>query len=320
MAIGNTVAQAGLGMVLGEWNDARQRRQQKKLQGMQIEGQKELGEFNRQQAMKMWEDTNYDAQRKQLEKAGLNVGLMYGTAGGGGTTQGGAAGSVTGASAPVGGGEVGMAMQLGLQKEMQKASIENIKADTEVKKKEAGEKLGTPAQATANVEATQTGIEATKLQIKNQEVVNRITQYEEQIKLIEMNIADKNQTEAISQMKLATQKLRGETQQAVTEGKIAEATAKEVIKSAELNNLQTVAQIAATKTGIQLTKEQINKVGQDIMNMQVGLSQTERRIRLEQIANEYNTGSGAQGKRNTETIKMWVNMMSDMIGAITGND
>jgi len=39
-----------------------------------------------------WDYTNYENQRKHMEKAGLNVGLMYGQGGGGGSTMGGGAG------------------------------------------------------------------------------------------------------------------------------------------------------------------------------------------------------------------------------------
>lgn len=79
--------------------DERQLRQQAKLQELQIAGQKEMGMFNQAQALDMFNKTGYEAQKKQMEAAGLNPALMYGTAGGGGTTQGGQAGSVAGAMA-----------------------------------------------------------------------------------------------------------------------------------------------------------------------------------------------------------------------------
>ena len=43
----------------------------------QVRSQKELMEFGSKLAYENWLKTNYNAQRGQLEKAGLNVGLMY---------------------------------------------------------------------------------------------------------------------------------------------------------------------------------------------------------------------------------------------------
>jgi hypothetical protein len=65
----------------------------KKQDKRQLEQQEKLSEqqarIQNQAQMKMWEDTNYSAQVEQLNKAGLNPGLLYGKGGGGGTTVGG---------------------------------------------------------------------------------------------------------------------------------------------------------------------------------------------------------------------------------------
>ena len=127
------------GMALGQFNDARQLRQQKKLSEQQ-------GLISNKYAMDLWEKTNYSAQRKQLEKAGLNVGLMYKGAGEGGRT----GAPVAGGNAPTGGGEVGMALQTGIQKELLQAQKENIEADTKLKETEANKKGGAD---TENVQA-----------------------------------------------------------------------------------------------------------------------------------------------------------------------
>ena len=88
--------------------------------------------------MKMWEDTNYSAQLAQMKKAGLNVGLMYGMGGGGGTTASIQAGNVSGGNSASGSGEIGMGIQMGMQMALLKAQKENIEADTQLKQKEAG--------------------------------------------------------------------------------------------------------------------------------------------------------------------------------------
>lgn len=125
---GQNVLGMGLGMLTAKWQDKRQLKQAKKLQDLQMAGQKDIGEFNRQQSMKMWKDTNYAAQMEQLDKAGLSAGLMYGGSGAGGSLQGaGSAGSVGGQQA-VAAQDLGMAMQM--------AQIANIKANTEKTEKE----------------------------------------------------------------------------------------------------------------------------------------------------------------------------------------
>lgn len=132
-----------IGQIFGGMNDRRQIRQQSKLQNMQEQGNMRMMEHQKKLDLQMWRDTNYDAQVGELEKAGLNPGLLYGMSGGGGVTTGNAGGSVNGAEAPVGGGEamagMGMAMQLGLMR----AQKENIEAQTaEIKGKTLNEGTG----------------------------------------------------------------------------------------------------------------------------------------------------------------------------------
>lgn len=122
-----------MGLALGAINDARQRRQQQALQDMQIRGSKEMTDYNMQKQLQMWRNTNYSAQIAEMKKAGINPGLLYGMSGGGGVTTGNPNGSVQGAHAPTGGGEI-MGMILGRQ--MLQAQIENIKADTANKQAE----------------------------------------------------------------------------------------------------------------------------------------------------------------------------------------
>lgn len=128
---------SGMGLLLAGHNDKRQIKQQRKLQDLQIAGQKEMALFNYEQQMKLWNDTNYAAQKAQMEKAGLNPALMYGMSGGGGATTAAATGNVSGGNAPSGGGEVMGMMGLRLQSaqaELIRAQAENLKADTENKR------------------------------------------------------------------------------------------------------------------------------------------------------------------------------------------
>lgn len=144
------------GMGLTGYNDQRQIEQQKRLNELQIRGNKELAKYGQELALDTWEKTNYAEQKRQLQKAGLNVGLMYSQGGPGGTTQHGTAGQVAGAMAPAGGNELTSGIGLTLQQALQKAQIENIQADTAVKQKDAGvkgEEVKLKGQQTENLKA-----------------------------------------------------------------------------------------------------------------------------------------------------------------------
>lgn len=122
------------GLVAGGAQDRRQLKQAGKLQDLQIQGNKEMGAYNKEMALQMWKDTNASAQVEQYKKAGLNAGLMYGGGGAGGATAAAPTGSVSGQSAGDPNTGVGMGLQIASQLALQKAQKENIEADTENKK------------------------------------------------------------------------------------------------------------------------------------------------------------------------------------------
>lgn len=95
-AISNTM---GLFDIGGDRLRKKQIEQQEKLTKIQVDAQKELADYGMDISKKMFEYTGYGAQRRQMEEAGLNPALMYGHAGGGGTTMAVGAGNVSGGHA-----------------------------------------------------------------------------------------------------------------------------------------------------------------------------------------------------------------------------
>lgn len=131
MAFGEIIGGQALGLMLSGYNDDRQRRQQEALTDIQMKAQKDMAKYNQELAMKTWEETNYDAQKQQMEKAGLNIGLMYGGGGaGGGTVNSGGGGSAGSGTADGGVARTAMGMQLASQIALLKAQKENVEADT----------------------------------------------------------------------------------------------------------------------------------------------------------------------------------------------
>lgn len=123
-------------------DDDRQIEQQRRLTEIQKDANKEAMENSAAQQMKFWNDTNYGAQVKHMEAAGLNPALMYGMSGGGGATTGGASqqgvsGGQAASAAATEQNKLAMGMQLaqqGLmiaQAEKTRAETENLKAGTE---------------------------------------------------------------------------------------------------------------------------------------------------------------------------------------------
>lgn len=139
------------GSVIGALTANTRRKQQmadqKKLMELQQQNQMKLNQQGADLARGNWDYTNAENQVKHYENAGLNVGLMYGGSGAGGTLSSGSGGGAAGGSAPVPesiGGQLGMmgiqTQQMINQTELIKAQKENIEADTKLKLEDAGKK------------------------------------------------------------------------------------------------------------------------------------------------------------------------------------
>ena len=72
----------------GDYYRDKEVEQSQRLLDQQVAGQKELQAEQAKHQLNMWNATNYGAQTKHMEAAGLNPALMYGQSSGGGTTAG----------------------------------------------------------------------------------------------------------------------------------------------------------------------------------------------------------------------------------------
>lgn len=99
------------------------------IQKQQLKGYEKSLKLQNDAAYDLWQRTNYGAQMKELSKAGLNPGLLYGMGGGGGGTTGGGGGMPSGGQAAQ-----GMDIKGAVELALLNAQRENIEADTENKK------------------------------------------------------------------------------------------------------------------------------------------------------------------------------------------
>ena len=83
--VGSNAINNAMGVQNGQTAMNMQIHQAQQLQQMQISGSKELTQFQNEEAYQQWLRTNYSAQRREMEKAGLNIAMMYGKGGQGGT-------------------------------------------------------------------------------------------------------------------------------------------------------------------------------------------------------------------------------------------
>lgn len=283
---GNAVG-TGAGLAIDKLKQKWQIKQAKKLQDMQIQGSKEIAEYNQGLALKMWEDTNAPAQRKQLEKAGLNVGLMYGggSGGSGATTVPG--GSVSGQGTYVG-EQAGMGMQLGQQMALQAAQIKLINAQAE--------KTEIEAQKTAGVDTENVKLQNEFKKIENE--IKGITKYDEVIKI--MNEAEIAAQEAYR--KPLENAILSETQN----DQIQIIKREAVLKAVEIK--QREAGINLTEAQTQEVAAKIERIAAEISRMDIQNRQEWEKIMLDRMQKEFNTSTPAQ-------IKQWTDIGVDMINA-----
>jgi len=254
-ALGMQLAGAAAGQLLARSNDKRQLRQQEKMQGLQIQGQKEMTNYNSEKQMEMWHNTSYGAQKQEMEKAGINPALMYGMGGGGGQSSNVSAGNVSGGNAPSGGQEVqqmgALGMQMAAQIELLKAQKDNINADTENKLSEAKYTGGAKTENTI-------------VSTANTAVKTELAEIEKRTEEARAQVAEGTVAEAIGEITYQMRKTTEEVRMMVRQNKINEATQDEVIKSYKLANAETLANVAlkeVQKTNtVQMTEESRSKV------------------------------------------------------------
>lgn len=169
-----------MGMLFGGQQDKRQIEQQQQLQNQQVKGAEELGAFSQEMQMKTWNETNYEAQVKHLENAGLNPALLYAKGGPGGTLGGGATPMPSGgtaASAAQTQSANNESMMMGMQLQQMKAQTDLAEAQADKAKADADKTRGadtTNENQNTLLQAQQTEIAKAQAQIQGKTIEEQI--------------------------------------------------------------------------------------------------------------------------------------------------
>lgn len=290
--------------------------QQGKLNKQQREEQEKLNKYNQGLALDTWEKTGYGAQRKQIEDAGLNVGLMYGSAGGGGTTQGGQGGSVSGGTANAENLAKGMDIKSAIEASLMQSQKKNIDADTRNKEIDANKKEG--------VDTEKTGAETAniKTETRNKEIENEIKQYERDIAKIKADTEDLTKEEQRAQITKLNDKLTAEARKLVVEADVAEATKGTQIESAKLAVQAQKLGLTKTNADTKAVEAGIRKTASDILNTMRNnerewqkLTIQERELMVKEALQRNNDTMTEFNTSTPEQIKQWTGIIGSVIGA-----
>lgn len=284
----------GLGLLLEGHNDRRQQRQQKALTEIQSNANKQLASHNYDLQMKMWEETNYKAQMEQLEKAGLNPGLIYGMSGGGGaTTNAAQAGAVSGGTAQGNSGEAMGMMMNRMQLEMMQAQKENIQADTENKQADTLNKPKVGAQIDQSISSA-----------KSQQAVTDIEAQVKALQQLQLEATfDKQMETIINSADIIAENLKIIQNDADISAETKEA---QIIK-ARTEAANEILKGQAIKQGIKVDEATIQKIAADI-------AQGWSRIGIEQFKAEIEANFKGLDKIAGNLIEMMFQKIDDTLG------
>lgn len=264
----------------------------KEMAGINQGYAKEMAGINQQHNKDMFDYTGYQAQVAQMKAAGLNPALMYGSAGAGGSTQGGAgmAGSASAGNGSMGGAPsapdtgltsgIGMGMQLGLM-DAQKRALE---ADAAKKEADARKTAG------ADTEYTRVLTELAKTEIdykemSTEEVAAKIKVWGDQSQL-----------------------LMAEARKAASEADYNEKTMDDRVAKAGYETINSMLENIQKMRNIELTEAQTKAIAENIAIAwyNAGTNRMNATTAADHVANELTKIMGDLDIRERTLLKDWI--------------
>lgn len=311
--IGTTVGGiigGGLGLLGGLFGGSSTKDQKKLMEkaweyekegmGIQYQYGQAAADAAQRRNLEMWNQTNFEAQRRHMENAGLSVGLMYGGGGQGAVSQGGQATQPSGPTS----NPVAMALQY-QQIEQQNAAI---KSQTMLNQAEATKALA-EAKKTGGVDTKKTESE-----IKWQEIENRIQESREQIaasNVTEANANAKKAMEEFQQAMLNTDYLDKTQQQRIQ-------TVTDQLSLIQKQGLKEEAIIDLTNAQASKIRKEIDILWYDAITRRTSAEALKKQAdaAVEKIAKEYELGKGHLSLEEQKNLREWIYGGIDQITSI----
>ena len=256
--------------------------------------------------LRMWKATNYGAQTKEMEAAGLSKGLMYG--GGGGQ-----AASTAGGDGMQPSGPKTNPVEVALQQQAMGLQLKQIEAQNKL----------------ANAETAKTLAEANKIagvDTKGQELENKWQEIENRIQISRESIEESNVKEAKANADKAVELWKQETLNTEYLDKTQEERITKL--TAEIAKIQNEGAVASSivdvnyHTARKIQKE-VDNFYYDLvtkrMSAEAAMKQADAMI--QKIANDYELGKGHLENENEKNLREWIyggiNQITDIINSIS---
>lgn len=256
--------------------------------------------------LRMWKATNYSAQTKEMEAAGLSKGLMYG--GGGGQ------------AASTAGGD-GM-QPSGPKMNPVEAALQQQAMGLQLKQIEAQNKL-------ANAETAKTLAEANKIagvDTEGQELSNKWQEIENRIQLSKENIAESNVTEAAANAKKAVELWKQEVLNTQYLDKTQEERVTKLISEIALLQKEGAVQDSIVDVNYNTAR----KIQKEIENfyfdmitrrMSAEAAKEQAAAMIDKIAKDYELGKGHLDNENQKNLREWIfggiDQLSEIIESVS---
>lgn len=279
---------------------------EKEGMGLQYNYGQQAADAEYKRNLQMWKDTNFGAQRAEMEDAGLSVGLMYGNGGG-------QAASTAGGNATQPSGPKTNPVEVALQQQSLGLQLKQIEAQNRL----------------ANAEATKTIAEANKIagvDTEGQELSNKWQEIENRIQLSKESIAESNVAEAAANAKKAVELWK---QEALNTKYLDETQEERVTKL--ISEIALIQKEGAVQDSIvDVNYNTARKIQKEIENfyyemvtrrMSAEAAKEQAAAMVDKIAKDYELGKGHLDNENQKNLREWIyggiDQLSEIIGSIS---
>lgn len=243
--------------------DKRQVEQQGKLNDVNAKTAKELADYEQALKMKMWKDTNYGAQLKQAEMAGVSKAAVLG-GNGSGAGGGASVGSVGGGNAA----DAAAAQNAATNQAMSMAQIANLNANTKKTEVEA-QNMGAEGIGGQNVQADTAVKQATA---KIQEVA--------------ANVAKTTEYEAVRQIVGAANEQIEKAREQFNKAQVAEETQRAEIQKIQAEAAGELVKNSLMRSEIGKNAAQVNEISNSIKQKWAQVKQGQEQVNINKFKEE----------------------------------